>query len=314
MIIQNNVKNIYPKPRISDQKVNAQKSLNFSGPRLAHQSFEEFEKFAEKTDFLASLKSILKEANFLESGAANCIYTIPNNNTFLLRIHKKASIENELTKELNIKKASDAFPKNNLGQKVALIGDRISVVIKQSGSPNGIKHWYEIFSNNEFSQKKLPEFIEKLKLNAGMNQKAYETMAEEIKLIHNKNHTFDYINPRNILVDKEQQAFNIVDVEPLLKFRHKLINLNSSNHMLMSLLDERQFMTAFHLSDASQKKEIEIAAKQIRDKTKIAAEKTSLKQNEFLLRMKLKYFDIRTAHEHNLFKNYTEFKKFLDNL
>lgn len=312
MIIQNHNKNIPPNGYTSGPKIKFQNGPKFSGARLPHQTFEKFEKFARRTNFSNSLKNIINESNFIDSGAINSVYKIPGNDIFVLRVKKKALLTDELNKKTPIEKAIDTFPNNNLGQKIANIGDSISVIIKQSGCANGINNWVEIFLNNKFSKEHLPEFIEKLKLAADIDQKGYKTLAEEMKLIHRQGYSFDYVNPRNILLDKEQQTLNIVDVEPTKKIRHKLFKSNNENYLLMSLLDQKHFMKALELSDASQKEEIILAAKKIKAKTKTASKQTSLKTNDFLMRTRLKIVDKLKGTKS--FEGYVQFKNFLDSL
>lgn len=312
MILQNNSKNIYPNGYSSGPKIKTQNSLNFSGPRLPHQTFEEFEKFAKETDFLNNLPNILENSNPFARGGQYNVYNIPNNDTFLLRISKKLYIPKEIPKQAQLKKAVDAFPNNNLGQKVAKIGEQISVIIKQSGEPNGIEDWQGRYWQPYFSKSLLPEFIDKLKTVAGMNQEAYNTLGEEVKLIVKKKKSFDYFNPQNVLIDKQNQAFNIVDVEEN-EFRRN-VKLNSHNCILHSLLDEQNFMKAYKASNEEQQKEITIAAKEIRDKTKISANKNSLSHNDFLFRSILKITDEGNYTGGHYLQKHKEFQKFINNL
>jgi hypothetical protein len=311
MIIQNN---LYTNPYNIRAKAKTQNSLNFSGPRLPNQTFEAFQSWAEKTDFLSSIQNIFEKKNFMDAGSQNYIYKIPNNDTFLLRVSQKISLPKLLSEKLSIKKSIDPFRQNNFGQEIALVGDNISVIIKQTGRPNGMKKWVKSYTKNLFSKKDIPEFIENLELVAKMDQNAYNTLAKELQLLFRKKYSFDHINPRNILIDEKMQIFNIVDIAPFKKLFHKISKGNSSNYILMTLMDQRQILKAFDLSNKKQKIKIKLAAKQIKNKTKIASKFSSLKENNMLLKLKFKCLDLLKGKNSNLLGEFIEFKTFLANL
>jgi len=80
----------------------------FKGVRLAHQNFEEFEKFAKQTDILNNLPNIAQPRNYVGEGRSHIVYAIPGNNVFLLRIHKKHI--NDIDKKLPMTKSQNTFP------------------------------------------------------------------------------------------------------------------------------------------------------------------------------------------------------------
>lgn len=305
MIVQNHNKNIYPNGYSLGQKVKGHNNLNFSGPRFSHQSFETFEKFAKETGFINNILATFKPENFVDAGGKNNVYSIPGNDDFLIRVSKKILIP---TKRLELKKLEDPFPDKNLGQKIASLSKNISVILKQSGKANGITDWHKV----KFKKEHLPEFITSLKSVANMPQTAFNDMAEEIKFLQAKQHLFDH-NPRNILIDEKKQAFNLVDIEPCPKRKliRKIILNRSSNYMLFGLIDQRNLLTAYGLADKDQQNQIQIYAKEVYKKTRIAT-KPILKQNEFLFCMKLKCSSIK--HRNNAYQKYKEFKTFLNSL
>lgn len=282
MIIQNHNKNIYPNNFSLDAKVKTPKGPNFSGPRLAHQSFENFEKFAKNTNFLDSIENILVKENYIGEGATHTVYKIPNNDTFLIRI----PFSEVFKKKASLKKSKDTFQNNNLGQKIATIGKNIEIIIKQTGEPNGIKKWLKVFELNKFPEEELPEFIENLKKNSQMEEKAYNTLAEEIKLVKKKGKSFDFFNPQNILRDKDKQSFNLVDIGDEFYFK-KRVAISSYDCILYSLLDENNFTKAYDLANDTQKKEMQNYGHEIKEKVKIASNKNSLSKNNFLFKASL---------------------------
>jgi len=236
---------------------------------LPHQSYEAFEKWAEETDFLRKVPSVIIYDNIAGTGRRHNVFKIPGNDTFLLRTKK-----HEFYRIKEIKKSEDLFPENNLGQEIATMGRVLQIIIKQDGTPNGIKDWYEFLY--QFDENHLPEFIEKIQKIPKMEQKAFNELAEEISLIHDKGERFDYVNPANILIDEKKQAFNIVDVSDENYFEEGSIPIM----MLYSLIDETNFLTAYNMADNIQRRIIIEAEQQIREKIKIAAKHNSIKFDE----------------------------------
>jgi len=299
MLVQNN------------QKITNQNFINFAGKRLPHQSFEEFVKFAHQTDLLSHVADIFQPNNFVAAGKVNRVYRIPKNDDFLVRVLRNISIEKELSAPLDIKKYKDIFPLNNLGQKIATIGQGISVIIKQQGEVLGIKKWYETNDNKLFHPEYLPEFLHKLNMVSALNQGAYDTMAQEVKLIGAKKHFFDYYTPQNVLVDTKNQAINIVDVEPQSR-SHWLFPAITSRAILASFLDKNNFLMAYNLADDVQKAKMKNCAKTVRDKVKIAAKNAALPSEDLGLRLKLKISDLRRNADS--LGRYDKFRNFVDSL
>lgn len=152
----------------------------------------------------------------------------------------------------------------------------IQVIIKQEGTPNGIKNWVSSRFTHSFSEKNTSEFITKLEEVSGFSQEAYNLLIEELKLIRQKGKHFDNLNPQNILLDNKNNTFNIIDIENSPIFSDFLIPIR----ILSSLMDGFNFLKAYQLANKSQKEQIIKAEIEIRKKIKLASKHNSLTYDE----------------------------------
>lgn len=286
-------------------------SQKFSGKRLPHQSFEEFQKFAHESDFLAHFSDAFHPDNFVDNGRVNNVYRIPNNDVFLLRVPLGIPVGQLLKQPLTLSKVQDSFPINNLGQAVVKIGKNVSGIIKQSGIVLGLQNWHSLRMGGSLSQDDLTEFINKLKITSGLGQKSYDCFADELKLIREKGFDFDY-NPRNILLDEQKQQINIIDVGKHNFLSRLFMFPPSSNLILHSLLGGSFCLKAYSLADSAQKAEVRNLAKIIKEKSKVIFEKSDLPKNE--LRCQIRYLGLGVKYSQNEIKEYNKFRKFVASL
>jgi hypothetical protein len=262
----------------------------FLGLRLPNQTFEAFSKWAEKTDFVSKVPEIIRCENVVGEGLQNKIYEIGQNIPFLLRVFKGYSTQ-LYTKP--IMKSFDYFSKYNIGQTIALVRNdlklKTSIILKQNGTPNGIQNWRQIFSEDNFSKSNVPEFISKLQDVVDMPQSAYDELLKEVKLIAEKKFYFDFFNPQNVLLDKENKAFNLVDIE----------NLGAGNNLstipsaiLYSLVDEFNFTNAYNFATHEKKEQMLVYAMAIKLKIKKSAQKHFIANNPKIFEMnRIFYYD-----------------------
>lgn len=258
---------------------------NFLGVRSPEQTFEAFAKWAEETGFVSKVPEIIRSGIVIGEGTQNKVYEIENP-SFLLRASRcqLAQIKKR------IDKLPDSFPNNNVGQAIGMVGN-IQIIIKQNGTPNGIREWHDLFKRNFFDypdiyfpEKNVHEFIKKIQKVSQMKQEAFNLLIAEIQLIHKQNKRFDDISPRNILIDGSQ-AFNICDIGDTPKFENSKIPIR----ILGSLMDKFNFLSAYKLTNKEQKEEIINAEEQIRKRIKIASKYHSLKYDELEFNNALDY-------------------------
>lgn len=275
----------------------------FKGVRLAHQNFEEFEKFAKQTDILNNLPNITQPWNYIGEGRSHIVYAIPGNNVFLLRINKKHF--DDIHKKNPLTKSQNPFPEINIGQKVGQIGQYIQVIIKQKGFSNGLPNRMYLDSYKPTPQQMVPLYIENLKTVANIPQKAYNNLAEEIKTVTKKKHFFDFYNPNNILIDKQKQEFNLVDVEPCVTKIRNYINFCSSKNLFLSLIDNYFMPNVYESASKEEQKMIKELCKTIKTKT----ESTPMKKNSLLFTIK-QLFD-KYQYKNSAHDKYQQVKKIL---
>jgi hypothetical protein len=307
MILQNYKNNMPPSGYMQGQKNRSPNSLNFAGPRLPHQSFEEFEKFAKQTDFLKNLSEYVKEQHLVGEGKYHKVYSIPQNDTFLIRI-KRNHID-DIHKGYPLIKSPNPFPHKNLGQKVAEIGKNIEIIIKQDGIPNGLEDRdnYKL-KNAPLPKEKVPEVISKLQMVSQMPQNTYNTLANEVKTICKGGYLFDFYNPNNILIDNEKKALNIVDIDPYpsSNIAKKIFRHTSSNQLLMALFDTSIFLRAYKAANPEEKLQMQQLGQSIQKKVKA----TPLKKRNLLFLAKQKYSEIK--HKVKYYSEHMELKRILN--
>ncbi len=152
---------------------------------------------AQLSEFI--LESIQKK-NFINSGTTQSVYSINNNDLFVLKI------PNHSIKPGNFKFTDDEFPELNIGQEVASIGD-IKICKKQNGIQCSIPYIDRI--NPAKNSKKA--YLEHLSRVQKMPQKAYDELAYTFAKLNKKDKIFDCYNPNNILISVSENKFNLVD-------------------------------------------------------------------------------------------------------
>lgn len=283
-----------------------QNRLSFRGPRLPNQTFETFEALAKRTDFLSHAKDIIADtANYIDEGMNNVVFKIPDIEGFLIRIKKKNIPYPQFYPRMQ--KSVDDFPSINIGQKVAEVGDGISVIIKQGGTIHGIRTWYNVRAGLKPIEESLIEYMSKLHKLASLDQSAFDEFAKEIKIIKKTGYNFDFYNPKNILVDEK---INIVDVEKDGLQKH--LKFLSKEFLLFSLVDKINILKFYKAANPAQKAEIKELVNIIKTKTFKAAQKESISQKHILVKIYHLYVDLKTRFKHSYLKQYNEFCKFLD--
>lgn len=277
--------------------------VSFGGPRLPNQTFETFEALAKRTKFLSHAKDIIADtANYLDEGMYNVVFKIPDIEGFLIRIKK----ENMPSLKFypSMQKSVDDFPSINIGQKVAELGEGISVVIKQNGTIHGIRTWYKVREGLKPVEESLVEYMSKLRKLASLDQSAFNEFAEEVRIIRKAGYNFDFYNPKNILVDDK---INIVDIEKDGLQKH--LKFLSKEFLLFSLVDKINILKFYKAANPAQKAEIKELVDIIKTKTFKAAQKQSIPQKHMLVKIYHLYMDLKTIFKNSYLKQYNEFCK-----
>lgn len=259
-------------------KLNLSDKIAFTGRRESWQNYENFREFFDKKNSITILKEALSPELKVGEGFSHVVYSIPENDTFMLRVNK---FQDAPLKTISLKKEKDYFPEFNLGQKVASLNEFASVIVRQKGVPCGIKN----FENKQYQQVKktdLPNFIDYLRKVSQFPQESFDNFEKEIKTIHKRFHMFDFVNSQNVLFEEKTKSFNIVDIIKRKTTRF----LNCDLVMPMSLLDFQNYSRFIMLADDEQKNQIFELSKKILEKSN----KAYYSQNKFSQNLMINFY------------------------
>lgn len=215
------------------------RTTSFNGNEKSHdnKSFDEFKKWAQKSDFLEQIETIAEQTGrILGSGFEGEVIEIPNNENWVIKRFKRTNLAQMPLEKPTINKIDDIAPNINIGQAVAYIripvGRNCSktyyILKKQTGQSLGI----DKTCGNEVSEHNNNLHINSLKKLANAPQSAYDKLVKDINYITQQGYMLDYINPNNLMYDNEKQEIHIVDVEDKLYDK-----TNQYGEMLFCLLD-----------------------------------------------------------------------------
>lgn len=225
-----------------DTFVKSSNAVAFKGAETVSDA-KSFVEWAQENDFIKTqLDEILfNPENIIGSGFSNTALRIPNNDDYVLRIGTD-SLEHSLHKP-NIQKATmiDTDDKTdvNVGQKVAEISipskwaregetDYCSVVVevlkKQNGESIGVQPPETLVTGEyntrtkdgvapyeDYSRKE--KYISTIKKVAELPVESYEKLIADFQKACEAGYLFDHLNSNNILVDSENKALNLIDMD-----------------------------------------------------------------------------------------------------
>ncbi|MCD7740115.1 MAG: hypothetical protein LUH11_02055 [Candidatus Gastranaerophilales bacterium] len=217
------------KPQIKDLKsdtfVKNSNNVSFKGS-------SGFIDWAEKTDFIhTQLRDILSNSGEkIGSGFSHSAFSIAGNDDFILRM-SNSDLNNVYNYESALlRDCEDKKLKVDTGQKVADIEikdehnlpHRIQVLRKQKGEPLGVAPPQAVFNpeTGDLRDGELPyESLERkhyyastIHKTAQLPVKSYERLIDDIQNAANAGYTFDHLNSNNFLIDCDEKAINIIDM------------------------------------------------------------------------------------------------------
>ncbi len=213
------------------------KTTSFKGSKN-DDSFQEFVKWAEKTDFLSNADNIIdKTGRILGSGFEGITIEIPNNDKWVIKVMKRSNLIQQGCEKATICEVPDKLPDLNIGQIIAYVTMPISNTLsrrfyiprKQKGESYGINNT----PPQKLNKKNIDTHISSLKKMAQFPLEAYKQMIRDIMQANDAGYIFDFYNPNNIMLDDENKRINFVDVDPACK---ESVNYQFSD-ILYALLD-----------------------------------------------------------------------------
>ena len=209
--------------RIEDKKVIAFQS-NVVLKNLQKMQADVFVKESAFTSFISQVsksypqektmdvifKSLVPQ-NFLGSGRCAKVYEIPHVKDFVVRVLH--NVKPESLVKCEIKPVKDEFPNYNFGQKIADNGEGVTILKRVLGVSQSFPEPREKDKSGVFkvvhSQTVLQQIVEMAKFP----QESFDDFALKVKEINKSpKYMLDCLNPNNLLVDKENQRFNVVDL------------------------------------------------------------------------------------------------------
>ncbi len=192
-----------------------------------------FISWADKTGFLnGQLQEVLaNKENKIGSGFSHSVYSIPNNEDYVIRTSNYGNLSGLDFSKAEIKDVEDKNLKVNIGQKVAeidipsedAIPYRIEVLQKQSGVSLGIAP-YEALAKGEsgalrdgelpyeaFARKQ--HYAKSIDSVAQMDVSSYEKLISDYMSASESGYRFDHLNSNNLLIDNENGTINLIDME-----------------------------------------------------------------------------------------------------
>ncbi len=180
-------------------------------------SFEEFEKWAEETDFYSKAQKIIDETGeILGSGFEGITYSIPNNDKWVIKQYKRTHLVPGNYKEPKITQLVDNCPKLNIGQPIAQVilpmggryGNSFLVMKRQSGNSYGV----EQSKRDYMFESSIEKHLSSLKQLSEFPQESFDKCIKDIEYITKQGYVLDCCNPYNFMIDDEKQSINFVDV------------------------------------------------------------------------------------------------------
>lgn len=218
--------------------------------------------------------------NFLGSGRCAKVYEIPNVKDFVVRILHNT--EPESFSRYEIKMVKDEFPNHNFGQKIADNDHGITVLKRVLGEAQGFSNPGEKDNNGALLIEHARTVLNQITEMAKFPQESFNEFALKIKEINKSSkYILDCLNANNLLVDKENKQFNIVDLSERKKFTPLLGCTQDSGDMISLLLNVPFHRKIYDTLPTQTEKELLIkSSKSIINKVYRAAITTNLEKSK----------------------------------
>lgn len=270
------------------------RSCSFKGD---DKSFEAFSKWAKETDFIEKIPEIINyTGKILGSGFEGTTYDIPNNDKWVLKEFKRASLMQYHLDSPQIIEIEDISPDLNIGQFIAYVRiptskntvHQVYVLKRQNGESCGLPYC----SKNLISDSTTKLHINYLKNLSSLPQSSYDKLIDDITYVTEQGYKFDCSNPYNFMLDMKNKQINFVDIAD--KFDK---NKTQYGEVLYALLDA-EFAENFNTSNRKEKDEADIISAEIFSK--------------FICAMKRKKYHFTDGVFFNKVLSMLAFTKFLD--
>lgn len=255
-------------------------SVNF-GKRYSYEMYlKQIHSVYNKQPVLTVIGENINPKNRIGSGFSADVFRDRQIPDYLYRIERnrfnpKTSF-NAVMQEI---KSSPEVP--NFGQPVATNHNGLNIIKKVNGKSHSIPNWTKkilgMFNGNEnLSRSEIKYIIDETREIASYPEKSFEQLARKIKMLSiNSKNEIDFFNPNNLLIDKPNKTFNIVDL-----WENLTDGGNGSDSVVALFLDPLMYNDVLSSLNPKDKKTFVDNGKIIIEKILNACEKAGLKRNQ----------------------------------
>lgn len=169
----------------------------------------------------------------------------------------------------------------NFGQPVATNNNGLNIIKKVNGKSHSIPNWTQrilgMFNRNEnLSHSEIRYIIDETQEISSYPEKSFEQLARKIKMLSlNSENEIDFFNTNNLLIDKPNKTFNIVDL-----WEKSTVGGNGTDSVVALFLDPLMHNEVLSALGQKDKKTFIENGKIIIEKILNSCEKAGLKRNQ----------------------------------
>ncbi|MBQ3640441.1 hypothetical protein II906_00680 [bacterium] len=247
----------------------------FGSMRQSGTSFSDVEKYVRENSVEQRLGEIISDDTFcVGEGKYNKTYELPNTDKFLLKISKGINSDNVSEFQTGIKKEEDLFPKLNVGQSIATIGECMTLILKQKGCSLSIPYTHR----SNLTQEDIDKYMSDITRLSNMPQESYNNFAREIKELLKQGCYLDYFNSNNIMITPDE--INIVDIFQPENLKRNAFLFSSKESLMKALIDQNALPLVLPRISDEQTKELAKKVKTISEKVSSSMEMAGLPDNK----------------------------------
>ncbi len=224
-----------------------------------------------------ALKICSDEKNLIGEGGSKKVFRIEGVKDFLIALMKNEYKSGDLGP---FESVPNVIPEHNFGQCIASNRSGLYIIPKVNGESHSLPNWlsrYKAKTEKDIpiTGKEAQLVAQQIKKIANFPLRSYEDFALQLDCLTRNKIRVDALNPNNILVDGENKAFNLIDIDDDQKIFGEIPKpLNGSADMIALLLDSLMHVAYKDALTTKDSYNLGRAAKCIIEKCRVAAEKS----------------------------------------
>ena len=286
-----------------------------------NKELNDFATFIKKAEYFGfnnthKLRAQCIEENIIGTGQNSIVYrfSMPEMKNWAIKISRHPDeVKYGITAPVDysfgkpIVEIPDSFNGLNMGNPIAQIGERITILKRIHAKPHSIKDWSaHARAGKEITQAETIEFLEDVKKIAQFPQQSFDDYALKLKAIEQKGYKADSFNPNNVMINYETKEISIIDY-----YEYKIdAYRNTKYDLICPLVDYSNFSRFYEKMNPQQQKELVSTTGIIAKKCTKAAQKHNISTSEVKFKDHLSRIDYRDG----LNKHYSNNFELLKNL